>query len=108
MIHVASLPFPLSVGMTIPGIYLVEKLGRRKFLIYGAVWMSVCNLIIGVVAVTKAGTASANQVLVGFNLMFVGAFAATWGPGAWVLISELYPLKLRGKAMSLATASNWL
>ncbi|KAL8276916.1 hypothetical protein RQP46_010644 [Phenoliferia psychrophenolica] len=66
--------------------------------------MSFCQLIVGSVAVGKKGTHEANQVLVAFTIMFIAGFASTWGPGAWVLISELYPLK----AMSLATFSNWV
>lgn len=97
----------VNVLMTIPGIYLMERAGRRKLLFYGAIWMSACNLIIGAVAVAHGGSSSANTVLIVFTLLFIGAFAATWGPSAWVLISELFPLKLRGKAMSLSTASNW-
>lgn len=69
--------------------------------------MSLCNLIIGATAVGAAGTQAANNTLVAFTLLFIGTFAASWGPGAWVLIAELYPLKLRGKAMSMATLSNW-
>lgn len=64
-------------------------------------------MIVGVVAVTHPGSSAANHVLIAFTLLFIAAFAASWGPAAWVLIGELYPLKLRGKAMSLATASNW-
>jgi len=97
----------VNVGMTLPGIYMVERLGRRRYLLGGAIWMCICQLIIGVVSVAEAGSDSAHKVLVAFTCLFIGGFAATWGPGAWVLISELYPLKLRGKAMSLATTSNW-
>ena len=62
-------------------------------------------MIVGSVAAGSSNTAASNPVLIAFTLLFIGAFAATWGPTAWVLISELYPLKLRAKAMSLATAS---
>ncbi|KAL8283937.1 hypothetical protein RQP46_005369 [Phenoliferia psychrophenolica] len=80
----------VNVGMTIPGIYMVERLGRRKFLLGGALWMSFCQLIVGAVAVGKKGSDTANNVLVAFTLLFIAGFASTWGP-----------------AMSLATFSNW-
>jgi SP family sugar:H+ symporter-like MFS transporter len=43
-----------------------------------------------------------------FSCVYIAAFAATWGPIAWVVTGELFPLAIRGKAMSLAVASNWL
>lgn len=96
----------VNVAMTVPGIILVERLGRRKFLLYGAAWMSLCQLIVGVVSITDTSSAGQN-VLVAFTCLFIAGFAATWGPGAWVLIGELFPLKHRARGMSLATASNW-
>ena len=48
------------------------------------------------------------QVLIAFVCIFIGHFAAIWGPYAWVVTSEIYPTAIRAKAMSLSTASNWL
>ncbi|THV02704.1 hypothetical protein K435DRAFT_836227 [Dendrothele bispora CBS 962.96] len=96
----------VNVFMTFPGIILVEKLGRRKFLLYGAAWMSLCQLIVGVVSITVRDKSGQN-VLAGFTCLFIAGFASTWGPGGWVLIGELFPLKHRARGMSLATASNW-
>lgn len=64
--------------MTLPGIYLVEAIGRRKLLIGGALWMSLCNLIIGVTAVASPEAASSKNVLVAFTLLFIGGFASSW------------------------------
>ncbi|KAK7455887.1 hypothetical protein VKT23_010925 [Stygiomarasmius scandens] len=96
----------VNVAMTIPGIIAVEKLGRRKFLLIGAAWMSFCQLIVGVVSIT-VDNKNGQNVLAGFSCLFIAGFASTWGPGAWVLIGELFPLKHRARGMSLATASNW-
>jgi SP family sugar:H+ symporter-like MFS transporter len=63
---------------------MVERFGRRNFLIGGALWMSFCNLIVGATAVGAAGTQAASNVLVVFTLLFIAGFASTWGPGAWV------------------------
>ncbi|THU84786.1 general substrate transporter [Dendrothele bispora CBS 962.96] len=97
----------VNVFMTFPGIILVEKLGRRKFLLYGAAWMSLCQLIVGVMSITRGDEKSGQNVLAGFTCLFIAGFASTWGPGGWVLIGELFPLKHRARGMSLATASNW-
>lgn len=43
-----------------------------------------------------------------FILIFIAGFAISWGPVAWVLLSELFPNKIRGQAMALATATLWV
>lgn len=43
-----------------------------------------------------------------FICLYTASFAATWGPGGWVVVSELYPLRVRGKALGLSSASNWI
>jgi len=98
----------VNVGATIPGIYLVEKAGRRRLLIWGAVVMCLCEYIIAIVGVTTSTDNLASQrVLIAFVCVYIAAFACTWGPGAWVVISEIFPLSIRAKAMSMSTASNW-
>ncbi|KAH8925506.1 general substrate transporter [Atractiella rhizophila] len=98
----------VNVFFTLPGIWMVEHLGRRTFLLGGSIVMCVAQFLIGIVAVTKGNeTQSAKDTLVAFTLIFIAAFAATWGPGAWVLTGEVFPLKLRGRGMSLSAASNW-
>ncbi|GAA6062675.1 hypothetical protein JCM10212_002498 [Sporobolomyces blumeae] len=96
----------VNVGMTVPGIWAVDKLGRRSLLLYGAFGMAVSQIIVaavgdGVSVDNKAG----QKVLVAFVFAH---FAATWGPLAWVVTSEIYPQTTRGKQMSMSTASNWL
>lgn len=43
-----------------------------------------------------------------FTCCYIASFATTWGPAAWVVIGEIYPLPIRAKGVALATASNWL
>jgi MFS transporter, SP family, sugar:H+ symporter len=99
----------VNVGMTLPGIYGVERFGRRRLLLVGAVGMTVCEYIIAIIGSTTSKTnqpaQSAEVALVCFYLAF---FASTWGPIAWVITGEIFPLNIRAKAMSLSTASNWL
>jgi TRAP-type C4-dicarboxylate transport system permease large subunit len=51
---------------------------------------------------------AASYTIVVLTCIFICAFASTWGPVAWVIVGEIYPLKARAKGMSVATASNWL
>lgn len=99
----------VNVGMTLPGIYGVERYGRRRLLIIGAIGMCVCEFIVAIVGVSVAqSNVNGQRTLVAFVCIYIAFFAATWGPIAWVIVGEIFPLNVRAKAMSLSTASNWL
>ena len=99
----------VNVFMTLPGVWGVERLGRRKSLLIGAIGMCICEFLVAIVGVTISTENTAGQkVLIAFVCIYTGFFASTWGPVAWVLTGEIFPLNVRAKAMSLATASNWL
>jgi len=99
----------VNVGMTIPGIYLVDKVGRRSLLLIGAAGMLVCEYLVAIVGVAvSADNLAAQKVLIAFVCIYIAFFAATWGPIAWIVTGEIFPLNVRAKAMSMSTASNWL
>jgi len=99
----------VNVGMTIPGILLIDKLGRRNILIIGASGMLVCEYIIAIVGtVVGQSNDAAQKTLIGFVCIYIAFFAATWGPTPWVVTGEIYPISIRAKCMSLSSASNWL
>ncbi|KAJ9098226.1 hypothetical protein QFC21_004555 [Naganishia friedmannii] len=122
-------PFLTSMIFTIVNVcstpisfYTVEKFGRRPLLIWGACGMMICQFIIAIVGVTvgfnkltvnAAGATVAKNIgavntQVAFIAIFIFFFASTWGPGAWVLIGEIFPLPIRSRGVALSTASNWL
>ena len=100
----------VNVFSTLPALWTVEAWGRRKLLIAGALGMAACQLLIAsftaVAGDDMAETSS--KILVIFVSIYIFFFAGSWGPVAWVVTSEIYPLKIRAKAMSVSTASNWL
>lgn len=99
----------INVFMTLPGMWGVEKFGRRKLLLVGATGMAICEFIVAIVGVTVAAENIAGQkVLIAFVCIYIAFFASTWGPVAWVITGEIFPLQVRAKAMSLSVASNWL
>ena len=99
----------VNVGMTVPGIWGVERFGRRRLLLVGAVGMTVCEFIIAIIgSTTPESNQSAQSALVAFVCFYIAFFASTWGPVTWVVTGEIFPLKIRAKAMSLSVASNWL
>jgi len=99
----------VNVASTLPGLWMVEKLGRRNLLLMGAVGMCVCQYIVAIVG-TVAGTTNlpAQNAAIAFVCIYIFFFASSWGPVAWVVTGELFPLKVRGKCLSMTTASNWL
>ena len=99
----------VNVGMTLPGIWGVERFGRRRLLLVGAIGMTVCEFIIAIIgSTTSASNQPAQSTLVAFVCFYIGFFASTWGPITWVVTGEIFPMKIRAKAMSLSVASNWL
>ncbi|KAI1465530.1 hexose transporter [Daldinia caldariorum] len=100
----------INVVSTIPGLFVVETWGRRKLLIVGALGMAVCQLVIAVFSTLASDSQSSlvAKLVIVFVSLFVFFYAASWGPVTWVVTSEIYPLKIRAKSMSISTASNWL
>lgn len=99
----------VNVVMTIPALWGVDHVGRRRLLIIGAIGMLVCEYLVAIIGVTISVSNTAGQkCLVAFVCIYIAFFASTWGPIAWVVTSEIFPLAVRAKAMSLSTASNWL
>jgi SP family sugar:H+ symporter-like MFS transporter len=99
----------VNVGMTLPGIWGVERFGRRRLLLVGAVGMTVCEFIIAIIgSTTPSSNQTAQSTLVAFVCFYIAFFASTWGPITWVVTGEIFPLAIRAKAMSLSVASNWL
>ncbi|KAI0741528.1 MFS monosaccharide transporter [Daedaleopsis nitida] len=99
----------VNVFMTIPGMWGIEKFGRRPLLLGGAAVMCICEFLVAIVGVTiSINNQSGQKALIALVCIYIGAFAATWGPIAWVITGEIFPLNVRAKAMSLSVASNWL
>lgn len=100
----------VNVVMTFPGLYIIERVGRRIPMIAGAFWQATWLLIFAAVGVARPPTEyqSSGVVMIVAACMFIASFAMTWGPFAWVVIGETFPLRTRAKQASLATAGNWL
>lgn len=97
----------VNVIMTIVSIRLVDRLGRRQLLFWSLGGMAATLLVLaGVFHVGASGDFA--WIAVASVAAFVGFFAIGLGPVFWLLIAEIFPLALRGRAMSLATVSNWV
>jgi sugar porter (SP) family MFS transporter len=105
----------INVVMTFGAILFVDRIGRRRLLKIGSVGMFI-GLVLAAIAFTQQ-QGSGDSVtlpdtygtlaLIGANL-FVVAFAATWGPVMWVMLGEMFPNRIRGVALGVCTAMNWI
>jgi len=96
----------VNVIMTVASIWLIDSLGRRQLLLWSLGGMMVTLLILsGAFAFDTSGGLA--WVAVVSVAAYVGFFAIGLGPVFWLLIAEIFPLGLRGRAMSLATVANW-
>ncbi|KAF8328993.1 general substrate transporter [Amanita rubescens] len=117
-----SVQYVLNVAFTVPAIIYIDKWGRRPMLLAGTLLMGFFLFLVGglqarfgewgivndsriwVINNNKAAT----KAIIVCSYFFVCSFAITMGPVSWTYPAELYSLKVRGKAVSLATATNWL
>jgi len=98
----------VNVVSTPLSFYAIEKFGRRSLLIGGACIMIVCEFIVAAVGTALEGSKTASTVLIVFVCIYIFGFATTWGPAAWVVIGEIFPLPIRAKGVAISAASNWL
>src|ERR671917_1737307 len=97
----------VNVGFTILAVRIIDRAGRRPLLIVGLIGMVVSLALLGVVYAT-GGFGGAAGVLATVCLgLYIASFAISLGPVFWLMISEIYPLNIRGKAMSVASLANW-
>ncbi|KAI1140564.1 general substrate transporter [Hypoxylon sp. FL0543] len=119
----SGIQFIINVVMTVPALIWLDRWGRRWPMLIGAFFMCLWLCInAGLFAVYSHApaphqfdTAAISMVISGrpakaviaSTYLFVASYAPTWGPVSWTYPAELYPLRVRGKAVALATSANW-
>ena len=93
----------VNLGATVAAIFLVDRVGRRRLLLAGAAGLAILYGFLG--AAYRLGL-SGFGVLVAV-VAVVACFALTLGPVVWVVLSELFPTRIRGVAMSVSIAALW-
>jgi sugar porter (SP) family MFS transporter len=99
----------VNVGMTIVAIWLLDRVGRRKLLITGTSGMALALTVLALTFLIGGSTLTGAAAWVAIVSLFfyTGSFAIGLGPVFWLLISEIYPVRVRASAMSVATFANW-
>ena len=121
----SSIQYVINVLMTVFALIFIDRWGRRWPLLIGAMFMATWMYAnAGLLAAhgEKAPPGGVDHVpeeswvirgapakaVIACTYLFVAAFAPTWGPVSWIYPPELYPLRVRGKAVALSTSANWI
>jgi SP family xylose:H+ symportor-like MFS transporter len=94
----------VNLTFTVVAIVTVDRFGRRPLQIIGALVMAVSMIALG----TDFWLGGKGMVALVSMMVYTAGFAVSWGPVTWVLLSEIFPNQIRGKAMALAVAAQWV
>jgi sugar porter (SP) family MFS transporter len=96
-----------NVFFTIVAILLLDKLGRRFFLITGTSILTVALVVLGAFFASPTLQQNVGWLALVALLVYIMGFAIGLGPVFWLMISEIFPLQMRGPAMAVCTMFNW-
>ena len=86
---------------------LIDKLGRKKLLKWGGYVMALCMFLLAICFAHSSMDRLINILIFSLIIIHTSAFEMSWGGGTWVLISEMFPNRVRGRASSIASAALW-
>ncbi len=94
----------VNMVATVIAINTVDRVGRKPLLIIGGITMALAMAALATCFQINALGVGALLAM----LLYIAGFAMSWGPVTWVLLSEIFPTSIRGKALSIAVAGQWL
>jgi sugar porter (SP) family MFS transporter len=97
-----------GVLFTVIAMATVDRWGRKPLMIVGACGMCASLLAMGAMAQTLADPASAGRLMLAFIVLYIACFGLSVGPVVWVILSEIFPTAVRGRALGLATFCLWV
>ena len=121
---IASIQYVINCVMTIPALIFVDRLPRRMLMMAGSfflgVWLFTTAGLMATYGHAVPGglehspnvtwiveDSAASKAIIACSYLFVATYALTWGPMGWIYPSEIIPLYIRSKAVSMATLANW-
>lgn len=97
---------------TIPAVIWIDRLGRKPVLVVGAIGMAACHFVIAAIFGQNENQwdthKAAGWAAVSMVWLFVIHFGYSWGPCAWIIIAEIWPLSVRAKGTALGASANWM
>jgi len=95
----------VNLVMTCVAIFTIDKVGRKPLLLIASLGMGVAFVLVGFAFFFQRAAAF---WILGFILLYIAFFALAMGPVVWVVLAEIFPTRIRGRAMSLATVCLWI
>jgi sugar porter (SP) family MFS transporter len=95
------------VLFTVIAIATVDKWGRKPLMLVGAAGMGISLMAMGIMAQTLTDPTAASGWMLFFILLYIGCFGLSVGPVTWVILAEIFPTAVRGRALGLATFFLW-
>jgi len=97
-----------GVVFTAIAIATVDHWGRKPLMFVGTAGMMLSLVAMGVMAQCRIDPAQASALMLGFIILYIACFGLSVGPVVWVILSEIFPTAVRGRALGLATCCLWL
>lgn len=97
----------VNVILTVVAMQLIDRVGRRPLLLVSLAGMTLSLFVLGVSFALPRLSGLLGWIAVSSLMVYVGSFAVGLGPVFWLVMSEIYPLRIRGRAMSVGTVANW-
>jgi len=97
----------VNLALTVVAMQLIDRVGRRPLLLVSLAGMTLGLLVLGLAFSLPQLSGSLGWIAVASLMIYVGSFAVGLGPVFWLVLSEIYPLRIRGRAMSVGTVTNW-
>ena len=98
----------VNVVLTLVAIFFVDRVGRKPLLYIGLAGMFLALATLGIAFAQPHLSGSLGTIALASMMVYVGCFAFSLGPIVWLLISEIFPLPVRGLGMSISTLANWV
>ena len=97
-----------GVFFTLIAIASVDKLGRKPLMLVGTLGMGISLVAMGIMAQTMSDPTAASHLMLAFIVLYIACFGLSVGPVTWVILSEIFPTAVRGRALGLATFCLWI
>ena len=97
----------VNVAMTVVAILIIDRVGRKPLLLVGLVGMTISLAILGWAFLTSGFAGIISWITLAGLMLYIASFAVSFGPLLWVMLPEIFPLKVRGAGTGVSALTNW-